>query len=166
MNAVKITTADALNALEAIHMLQQGITRVVGGEQVHEPPLKLPGETGLKLRRLKRELKTIAEDYQEERNNLLKRHAELDEKGEVVSIGSGKSRAAKFPTPEAEAAFLEEQERLQEAEVEISDSLCLRDLRRKERDASGKVYETDDIEGFLIDLLGPLMREEMEEAAA
>lgn len=142
------------DALGAILTLVLGRARVEGGGVVRDAPTKLSGMTGVKLSRLKRKVLEAYQDLQEQRTALQKRHATLTEKGELKKDAAGH---VVYPTPEAEADYRAELKELMEATVEILDSVTLADFRRRERDETGRVSETDDIEPDIIDGLGALL---------
>lgn len=113
----------------------------------------IPAYTGLKVRRIVRELDKLAEDVAAERKRLLDIHAEKGDDGEFRVLDG---RYVLRDEPEFNRQF----EELIRAEVEIKEALTPRDLIRKERDTAGKVYEVDDYPGELYLLLGNLLTED------
>lgn len=137
----KIKNAALLPAFEGVRQLQRE---------------RLPAMTGVKLRRLARQLMEAIQDVDAERVERLKRYAVLTEAGELETDAAGQAR---FPAVEDEIAFRAEIAELYEGETEVAEEITLADLVRKERDAAGKVYEVDDVPGEVIERLGELLVE-------
>lgn len=152
---VEITNTELLYANEGIKILQNGIPTKSGGVT---PPLKFSMDTALKLRRITREIKTLLGDYDEKRNEILGEHSEKDEAGQFKL----KDGSVIFLSPEDKAAAEEKLDALGNVKVPFNEVLVPKDFVRKERDDTGKVYEVDDIEAFIVELLGPLLQEEEE----
>lgn len=155
----KIQHRYLLGALTAIDALQNGRVLVPAREgkpPVRERALKLSAMTGVKLSRLRRTLTPLWDDASQHRDKLVADMALCEEDGTVKRAPDG---SALFADPDIEKECLALLREFDAAEVLVMESLKLSDFVRKERDDMGKVYETSDLEAWIIDALADLIED-------
>lgn len=135
-----------------------------------DPP-KLEGMAKVRLARLRRELEPKQQDVANERIAVAKKHCHVDDDGnpKAVKVTKGWKKKGEFDflSEESREACIQETEAILKDEVEIKQTIALSDFRRRERDPDGRVFETDEVDGWIIESLlncGLLVVEEAEAA--
>lgn len=117
---------------------------------------RISTDTALKIRRINRAIRDQLSDVAAEFERIREQHAARDEEtGELKKADDGKGIVLADPE-----GFNAAVNALLDATFEVAEFLTPRDLVRRVRDETGKVYEVDDYPGEVIVQLGELLQDE------
>lgn len=144
--------------LAAVDTMLHGkpLGQMPNGQIARESAVKFSALTHAVAAQIYRLVKPLVETYYEARLNTLKKFAKLNEEGEPEMVNG----IVQFESLEMNKAAKAELDELEQQDVEIPANMTFRmpsSFVRKERDAQGKVYENDEIDGSIIDGLFELL---------